>query len=1267
MKKNPSALLLSVLFFILMSCGTGNKSGTPIYLDTSYSFEERAADLVSRLTLEEKQSLLGNSMAAVPRLSINEYNVWGEALHGLVGMFNPNYESATSFPNSVAVGASWDPALVERETRIISEEARGANYPVINGLTYWSPVVEPMRDPRWGRTAESFGEDPFLISQIAGGFIRGMMGDDATYLKAVPLGKHYLANNSEFNRHSGSSNMDDRDMREFYLAPYKKLIEKDDLPGIMTCYNRVNEVPVTASKYFVDSIARKTYGLYGYVTGDCGAVSDIYTGHLYAKTPEEAAAMALKAGVDTDCGSVFQTSVINALKAGLIDESDIDRALVNMFTIRMRIGEFDPTDKVPYADIEPEVINAPAHTELAVEVATKTAVLLKNTAVSQSEPKALPLNASELKKIAVIGPLADRVELGPYSGTPLESNIITPLAGIKALLAEKESTAEIVYSQGANTASRSNMFNVYSFELVRNDGSVAQYDATKFNTSSEGIIIAGGMSPEKSLKNINDGDWTSYRNINLSNVKSVGLRLTVNGDGGSVEVKTGSVSGNIVATLNVEAQQGMGAFRPATISADVNQLGLTGNQTLFLVYRAPEKIPIDQETISMASSSDVAVVFVGTDDKTASEESDRSRLVLPGNQYELIKAVAEANPHTIVVMQTLGMVEVDPFKDLPNVAGIIWTGYNGQAQGAAIAKILFGEVNPGGKLNATWYKSVNDLPDITDYNLRGANNKNGRTYWYFKKDVSYEFGYGLSYATFEYSNFRISSPAVTPNDNITISADVTNTSDVDGDEVVQVYMRTPESPAALERPVKRLKGFQRVSIPAGETKTVSIEIDCADLWFWDADADKIAFDQGKYIFEIGASSKDIKGEVETTMSGIYNAVLKTVVAECSKVVLELDDRIQTNVSAVLSDDSFYDITQTQVSYSSSNSGVVSVDENGMATATGPGVALVTASVTIDDITVSDSYPLKVMPDLTLSSITVDGNEIPSFNPDIRSYSVLITEDTRKVSEVNATPSNNDVDVETIQAEGIPGTAIITITDPVTGEKDVYKVNFGTESVSDEFEENTLGDYWSWILENQENWSLSEHPGYMDITAQDGDIQGSGNNAENILLQSANTDWVIESKLEFSRRPVKFGEQGGILAYQDDDQYVKLVYIFTSAGMMSGYDEYIELAVENYGSLYSAARIPVSDLFEDETDISFVLKLEKKGSKYTAYYSTGGNDFKLLGSTQAVLSNINAGMIANNGTGPGGGRFAFMMPAQDEDTEPLKVQYDYFRIENTGSQ
>jgi beta-glucosidase len=1269
-------------FFILsclaiMAFMPGSESSKkPIYLNTAYSFEERAADLVSRLTPEEKQSLLGNSMAAVPRLGINAYNVWGEALHGVVGMFNPNAGAATSFPSSASLGSSWDPDLMELEAKVISDEARAFNYEVIANLTFWSPVVEPVRDPRWGRTGESYGEDPFLISEIGGGFIRGMMGYDPDYLKSVPCGKHYFANNSEFDRHVSSSNMDGRDAREFYLAPYKTLIERDKLPSIMTAYNEVNGVPMSASRFYVDTVARKTWGLNGYVTGDCSAIEDIETGHFYAKSGAEATAMGLKAGVDTDCGNYYQAYSLEALDNGLITEADMDQALVNLFTIRMRLGEFDPKNKVPFAYIQPDIVNSPGHISLAEEVATRTPVLLKNSVVKETGTKALPVNAATVKKIAVIGPQADKVELGPYSGRPEQKYMVSFLAGVKNYLAERGINTEVVYSAGASTSSRSNLFFVLGFEVVKSDGTATKYDATKYSSASEGIVIGSGMSDENSVRNIQDGSWTAYTGVDLSGLDKMRLRLNIPADGGTVEARIGSTTGNILGTFDAQrATGGMmgGPYGGArTVEGKINRLGLTGLQTVYLVYRASTLAPIDKETIAMAESADVAFVFTGTDDQTAGEEGDRLTLVLPGNQYELIDAVASVNSNTIVIMQTLGMVEVEQFRNNPNIPGIIWTGFNGQAQGTAMARIVFGDVNPGGKLNATWYRSVNDLPPITNYNLRPGKGGNGRTYWYFNKDISYEFGYGLSYTTFEYSNFSINRDRITPNDNITVCADVKNTGSCDGDEVVQVYMRTPDSPASLERPVRRLKGFKRVTIPAGQTRTVSININCSDLWFWDPENDRITFDQGRYVFEIGSSSKDIKGQVEAIMNGEFKPVLKTVVAECGKVVLKPGNTVQTSVTASMSDDSFFNIGEANVTYKSNNPSVAAVDEKGFVTAKGVGTASIFAYVTIDGKTVADSYPLKVMPDLKPAGITVNGKNLRGFNPDIHSYSYLATSASATAPTVDTRSSGPEISVNVEQAGSVPGTAVVTLTDNITLEKNHYYINFGTRSASDEFNSTTPGKQWSWIRENSANWSLSKKAGSLVITSVEGDLQAENNNAENILLQSANNDWTVESKLVVSRRPSGFSQNGGLLAYQDDDNYIKLVY--SAGGGRRGFGGFggqspgsMLLVTEENGYQENAASLSMADIITDNNTL--FLKLEKQGSLYSASCSSDGKNYRTIGSAEILLKDIRAGIIVCDGVPDA--RFArFMnMPGmqqqQREPETPFEVSYDYFRISNRG--
>jgi beta-glucosidase-like glycosyl hydrolase len=1273
MNKKIIKIILTILVaFVIAAFMPGGKKATkPIYLNTAYSFKERAADLVSRMTPEEKQSQLGNTMPPIPRLGINHYDVWGEALHGILGRNNNSGMTATSFPNSVAIGSTWDPELIKRETTVIADEARGFNHDLIFTLTYWSPVVEPARDPRWGRTAETFGEDPFLVSQIGKGFIQGLMGDDPTYLKAVPCGKHYLANNTEFNRHTGSADMDDRDMREYYLVPYRTLIRDYDLPAIMTAYSAVNGVPVSAGKFFVDTLVRKTYGMDGYITGDCGAIDDMVRGHHYVKTNEEAAALGLKSGVDTDCGGVYQNHTLKALEKGLLTQGDIDKALVNIFSIRMRLGEFDPREIVPYAGIKPSIINDPAHNDLAVEVATKTPVLLKNELVIKTGNKALPLNANSIKKIAVLGPQADKIELGDYSGEVEPSLKITPLAGIQNYIKQKGANAEVVHSSGGNTERKNDFYTLINFSTKDKDGTIKEYDATKFDDAAKGLITSARFG-RASVRGIKDGDWIAYNNIDVTNLDSIKFNMNVFVSGGSIEVRVGSASGNILATEKVLSDKtgGFSAFRTIiTIPAKINTLGISGSQAVYLVFREPEAPATDKETLAMAASADVALIFVGTDQSTGREESDRFSLVLPGNQQELIKAVSAVNPNTIVVMQTMGMVEVEQFKNDKNIPGIIWTGYNGQAQGTAMAKILFGEVNPGGKLNVTWHKSVNDLPDFNDYTLRGGSGKNGRTYWYFDKDVSYEFGFGLSYTAFKYSNLIIDKNNITPNDRVAINVDVENTGDVDGDEIVQIYVKTPDSPKSLQRPIKRLKGFKRVTIPAGQTKTVSIDINCSDLWFWDSENDKITFDQGKYIFEIGSSSRDIKGQVEARMSGSYKPALTTVVAECDKVVMRPGNTVQTSVTASMSDDSLIDISKAKVIYKSNNPSVASVDKNGMVTATGVGAALINVYVTVDEKTVSNSYPLKVMPDLNPKSITVGGENITGFHKEIKAYSYLLKNNS-KIPGVNASALSDNITVDIEQVKGIPGTAVVKFIDDITLEANTYYLNFDVESTSDEFNNASVGSQWQWVRENQSSYSLTKNKGSLTITGEVGDVSEASNNAKNILLQSANNDWTIETKLACSRIPSQ-PENAGILVYQDDNNFVKLMFravVKTTRFGMSGGAQVqpgtIDLIIEENDITKSLAT------FNLRNEISYnnplILKLDKKGSIYTAYYSLDGDKFEKLGTADVLLKDIRAGLIVCDGVITQNMKSTFWF---DSDTTkpgtPFDVAFDYFHITNSG--
>ena len=1251
---------------------------TPLYLNTNYSFEERATELASRLTLEEKQALLGNNMAAVPRLGIKQYNVWSEALHGVLSGANASVglQGPTSFPGSVALGSSWDPELMALEASVIADEARAIFQTGTKGLTFWSPVVEPIRDPRWGRTGESYGEDPFLAATMSSGFVRGLMGSDPTYMKAVPTAKHYFANNSEFDRHVGSSNMDSRDMREFYLYPYKELIEKDALPSIMSSYNAVNHVPTSASVLYLDSIARRTYGMKGYVTGDCAAIEDIYTGHYYVETAEEATAAGLKAGVDSDCGSVYQRYALSALEKGLITEADMDRALVNMFVIRMRTGEFDPQSMVPYTMYPASVVNSERSQAIAMEVATRTPVLLKNTVPASATGKALPVDLKKVSSIALVGPQADKVELGPYSGRPEQSSRTTPYQGISKYIADKGLDVKVTLAQGGSTKSKSNLLYVAYFETEKPDGTKKRYDATQYNSASAGITVGSGMGTEEQVRSIDDGSWTAYEGVDLVNVEKMTVGLNIPTEGGIVEAHVGSPEGNLIGTIEATKASGArvggvyGASSPFEMK--VNKLGVNDLQTLYLVYKAPEDDEIDPEVLKAARESDVAFVFVGTDENTATEEADRLTLDLPGNQLKLIKAVAEVNKNTIVVMQTLGCVEVEEFKNLENVSAILWTGYNGQAQGAAIPKILFGDVTPGGKLNATWYKSVKDLPAITDYTLRAENGKPGRTLWYFTKPVSYEFGYGLSYTTFEYSNFQISKNAITPNDKITISVDVKNAGEYDGDEVVQIYMRTPDSPASLQRPIKRLKGYKRVTIPVGQTKTVQIDIDCADLWFWDMDKDCMTFDSGNYLFEIGSSSQDIRGTVNARMDGRFTPVLKTVVADCGVSVMKIGQTAQTSYTACLSNDAFVSNSKTSVKYVSSNPAVAEIDAAGKLTAKSSGIATITVSVTFDGKTVSDTYSVKVNPVLELASLKVGGKAQKAGQAQ---YSV-VGKAGAKVPEVTATAKDASLQVSVEQAKAVPGTAVVKVYDPVTYDMTQVLVNVGVKSQSDEFGGIALGKQWSIV--RPENTTLQVNGGALEITTSAGDITQTSNNASNLVLQSANTDWTVDTKLSTSAVPAAPAQNAGILAYQDDDNFVKFVY--TTQGFGGGRAPQggaqgaaarpaapqvgsLQLIVEEKGASKTIATVNLADANIKNNTVW--LRLVKKGSTYTAYASADGKSFSEAGQAQVVLSDIQAGLMASDGVqrAMGGRNMPQGAAAQAPATTPMKARFDWFRITN----
>ncbi|MBN2352982.1 MAG: glycoside hydrolase family 3 C-terminal domain-containing protein [Spirochaetales bacterium] len=831
------------------------------YLDPSKPIEVRVKDLISRMTLDEKYRQMGNSVPGIPRLGVPAYNYWSEALHGVA-----RQGLATVFPQADALGSTWDPVLLQQITTVVSIEARAkTNAGSQKNLTFWSPTINLLRDPRWGREEEGYSEDPYLTGRMAVGFIKGMQGDDPKYLRTVSTIKHFAANNSEFNRHRGSSDMDERDLREYYLAAFKAGVVDGHVQSLMGAYNALNRVPCCASKELMTDILRGEWGFDGFTVSDCGAIADIYTGHRFAKTSQEAAAMGVKAGTDINCGGVYQSSLKRALEQGLIAESDIDLALFRAFRARFRLGEFDPDSMVTYRSIPISELDSQAHRDLALLAAKKAIVLLKN------DKGILPLDAKSLKSIAVIGPNANRAIFGGYSGTPSFS--VSPLDGIRNKLKAPQ----------------------HAFIRIK---------AESFSDQS-GIKTGPCREGGRNVGYVNEGDWVKFAAIDFADgCSGVEVRVASQSKGGTMEFRLDGLTGPKIASVVVQStgnwQKWVTLSAAAGPAAGIHDLYIkfygTGFDDLINLnwfefkpvnpnYRAALNsggVVVDYvegctvggrdesgiaAAAALAEKADAAVVVVGTDLTVSDEERDRSNIGLPGVQEKLVQAVYAANPKTVVVLVNGPRLEINWIQE--NAPGILCAWYGGQSQGAAIADVLFGDYNPGGKLTTTWYKTLDDVPAIYKYDVREGN----RTYWYYEGEPLYPFGHGLSYTTFAYSGLKLSARAAKAGAAVKVSLTLANTGTREGDEVVQLYIRNNDPAEKL--PKKKLVGFERVTLKAGQKKTVTIPlaVNGETLGYWDASAHAFRLNPAAIDVMVGSSSGDIRltGKLRVTSGGIDKA------------------------------------------------------------------------------------------------------------------------------------------------------------------------------------------------------------------------------------------------------------------------------------------------------------------------------------------------------------------------------------------------------------
>ena len=805
------------------------------------SYNERLSDLTRLMTIDEKIGQLTNRSDSIPRLGVSEYNYWNEALHGVLDI------GVTSFPQAVALGATWDPDLVHRVATAISDEARVKNKIEGKGLSYWSPTVNIARDPRWGRNEESYSEDPYLLSRMGIAFVTGMQGNHPFYLKTVSTPKHFIANNEEMRRHTGSSDVDMRSLWEYYMPAFKQTIVEGKAFSTMCAYNELNGEPCCGNYYLLTDILREKWGFEGYVVSDCGAINDMVSGHHFYETGAEAAARGILAGCDLNCGNYYSRYLHEALERGLIEEKDLDRALKRVLSARFRLGEFDPPEILPYSMIPEEKLDCQAHRDLALTAAGKAIVLLKNEGI-------LPLDKNKIKSIAVIGPNAEECQLGIYSGWP---NIrISPLEGIKNKASSYGIKVNYVEGCGVGGGLLKPIETKY-FAKIDNSGKtgmIGQY-FDNMNLESKPVLTRidsiinfrwGEKSPASEVPNDQFSvRWTGKiippetRVFSLGTRTDDGSRLYLNNE---LLFEDWTEHGEKPNKANIELKAGK-EYKIVFEYFD-NSLGATARLVWDLGWQDFDKAK------EIAKESDLVVLVLGTHPLISQEENDRMDITLPQVQRELVREIKKVNSNIVIVLINGGPVALSGTEK--DAAAILEAWYTGQSSGTAIADVLFGDVNPGGKLPETFYASNDQLPPFADYDIIN----NARTYMYFEEPVLYPFGHGLSYTTFKYSNLRLSAEGIAREGSIKIWCTVENTGNYKGDEVVQVYVRDVK--ASVKVPIRQLKRFQRITLKPGEHKTVSFNLPASELSFYDIKSNDFIVEPGEFEVQIGSSSEDIR-------------------------------------------------------------------------------------------------------------------------------------------------------------------------------------------------------------------------------------------------------------------------------------------------------------------------------------------------------------------------------------------------------------------------
>jgi len=861
----PSKLLPTACLILFPCLLRAQDAQSPIYLNTGLPAEQRAADLVHRMTLQEKTSQLVNQARAIPRLKVPAYDWWNESLHGV------KLDGTTEFPEPIGLAATFDaPAIhdmavaISLEGRIKHAQAvRAGHSDIFEGLDFWAPNINIFRDPRWGRGQETYGEDPFLAARLGVAFVTGMQGDDPRYYRTIATPKHFAVHSGpEPTRHTVDVPVSKHDELDTYLPAFRAAVTEGKAGSVMCAYNSVNGQPACASEFLLEDQLRGKWGFQGYVVSDCGAVRDIHSGHHYAPTQAEAAAISIKRGMDNECIDIGKVTddkdyapYLEAVKKGLLQESEIDAALVRLFTARMKLGMFDPPEMAPYTKIDEKLLDSASHRALARKLANESMVLLKNDGV-------LPLKGTG-GKIAIIGPLADqtRVLLGNYNGTPTHS--VSVLEGMQA--AFPAATIQFVpgtpFLRGnAGGGAAVPVPNECLSIKKGKPGVNAEYESEDFLTSRKeaGINLTNSTAPPKSLnKSLLNVVWNGALTPDETGEYLLGFQVD-----GSASV---SLDGKGIVSADDTGQA-------AKLGKTYLEKGRRYELEVKYHQRKPSNVlmrlmwsPLDRSPVTVAltaaQAADVVVAVVGITSELEGEDmdvsvagfqgGDRTSLDLPKPEQELLEAVAAAGKPLVVVLMNGSALSVNWAKEHANAILEAW--YPGEEGGAAVAETLAGRNNPAGRLPVTVYRDVKQLPPFEDYSMQG------RTYRYFDGAPLFPFGYGLSYTTFAYSQLKVPSSEIAAGSPVAAEVTVTNAGRVGGDEAVQLYLQFPGVPGA---PLKALRGFRRVHLEPGSAQNVRFELQPRDLSMV-TEAGEVAIVEGEYTLSIGGGQPGSGAPVAT--------------------------------------------------------------------------------------------------------------------------------------------------------------------------------------------------------------------------------------------------------------------------------------------------------------------------------------------------------------------------------------------------------------------